>query len=325
VDIRSQFWTGETGRRIRGNNGAQLLALYLMTCPKANQTGLFVVTSGDIGHDLGFSPVATRNAKTALLDAGFMAYDEDNSWIWIYEMLRFQIGDTMRAADKRNIGVQRYIDQHAKMPFVREFIQKYGESHNLVYSPPKQTIPLITKAPKLLFDDEPEPEPPPLPEMKAGPVMQAKQIREVIAHYRTYHPGRFKAIAPGAVEWRHIVARLNEGVTVDEMKKAIDGMMRCPWHQGQNDRRRKYDSLELVTRSSRKIHELIEVPLTATPVITDKNATTVSAIQSRRAKRAAASKPPESMPDLPHPLDDYGNDPFHPSLRDDHDENDGGR
>lgn len=39
--VSPQFWIGKTGKALRGKPEAQLLALYLMTCPHANMIGVF--------------------------------------------------------------------------------------------------------------------------------------------------------------------------------------------------------------------------------------------------------------------------------------------
>ena len=85
----------------------------------------------------------------------------------------------------------------------------------------------------------------------------ASDVLAVFAHYRTYHPRAFKNPKSTSKEWKAIKARLAEGSTVDDLCLAIDGCHRSPWHQGRNDRKTKYDSLELITRSGSKVIEFI--------------------------------------------------------------------
>jgi len=54
-------------------------------------------------------------------------------------------------------------------------------------------------------------------------------------------------------------ARLEEGYLVDALKLAIDGCHRSPFHQGENERGTKYDSLELIMRDSDHVAKFIEL------------------------------------------------------------------
>jgi uncharacterized phage protein (TIGR02220 family) len=52
---------------------------------------------------------------------------------------------------------------------------------------------------------------------------------------------------------RVIEARLKEGYTVDQIKAAVDGCKASAWHMGENERRKRYDGLELICRSAEKL------------------------------------------------------------------------
>jgi hypothetical protein len=54
-----------------------------------------------------------------------------------------------------------------------------------------------------------------------------------------------------------IAARLKEGYTADQLKRAIEGNKASPWHQGQNDRRTCYDDIELICRNASKVDHFI--------------------------------------------------------------------
>ena len=55
-----------------------------------------------------------------------------------------------------------------------------------------------------------------------------------------------------------IRSRLNDGYSVQDLKDAVDGCRQSAWHQGQNDRKRKYDDIELICRDARRVDEFIE-------------------------------------------------------------------
>lgn len=65
-----------------------------------------------------------------------------------------------------------------------------------------------------------------------------------------------------------IEARIVEGATTQELKRAIDGCKASAFHQGENDRRTKYSTIELICRDRAKVEQfvaLIERPVAAKP------------------------------------------------------------
>lgn len=50
-----------------------------------------------------------------------------------------------------------------------------------------------------------------------------------------------------------VLARLREGYTVDDIKRAIDGCASSPHHMGENESRTRYDDLTLICRSGSKL------------------------------------------------------------------------
>ncbi len=56
---------------------------------------------------------------------------------------------------------------------------------------------------------------------------------------------------------RAIAGRLRDGYTVEQVKQAIDGCALSPWHQGQNDRKRPFNDIELICRNGAKLDGFI--------------------------------------------------------------------
>lgn len=85
------------------------------------------------------------------------------------------------------------------------------------------------------------------------------EIRAVFAHYRKYH----KRAAPNpnskSKDWQLIRARLNEGYSVADLCLAIDGCHRSAFNQGDNDRGKRYDALELIVRNSSKVTQFMDL------------------------------------------------------------------
>ena len=102
--------------------------------------------------------------------------------------------------------------------------------------------------------DSVEPVPPVQMAKPKKPTM-TKEVDAVVAHYRAHHP-RSK---PGKKERDKILKRFEEGWTVGDLKKAIDGCHGSAFHCGDNDHNRKYQSLQLIIRDSSKVQDFIEL------------------------------------------------------------------
>lgn len=57
---------------------------------------------------------------------------------------------------------------------------------------------------------------------------------------------------------RAVAARLRDGYTVEQIKRAIDGCARSPFHRGENDRQQRYDDLTLICRNGAKLESFLE-------------------------------------------------------------------
>jgi len=85
------------------------------------------------------------------------------------------------------------------------------------------------------------------------------QIRAVFAHWKTLHPQSHPLVHGDLKEWQKIRDRLRDGYSVAQLCRAIDGMHKSEWHQGKNDRGKKYISLELAMRDAKHVEQFLEV------------------------------------------------------------------
>jgi len=81
------------------------------------------------------------------------------------------------------------------------------------------------------------------------------QADKVIEAYRKKHP----RARPGKKERKLIADRLAEGYTVEDLLAAIEGCHMSKFHRGDNDRNKKYQSLELIMRDSAHVQDFAEV------------------------------------------------------------------
>ncbi len=138
-----KFWTGRTGRWLRTQEPLiKVAAMYLMTCPYSEMTGLYYLPVDIMAHDIGCTPEEALKALKALkplgspLEGGFCDYDEKTETVWVFEMLRYQVGEVLKPKDNQIIGIKKSIEKYKNTPFYCQFIEKYGSSHCLCDTPP---------------------------------------------------------------------------------------------------------------------------------------------------------------------------------------------
>lgn len=74
ASISPRFWIGDTGRKLRGNPEAQVLALYLMSNHHTNMIGVYHCTLGYMAEDMGLTLKKAQDALRDLVAAGFCEY-----------------------------------------------------------------------------------------------------------------------------------------------------------------------------------------------------------------------------------------------------------
>ncbi|MDW9773069.1 hypothetical protein GOA89_14765 [Sinorhizobium meliloti] len=126
------FWTGVTGKRLRGDADAQIVALYLMTCPHANMIGIFHCPLLYISHDTGLPLEGASKGLQRLSEEGFCTLDTERDLIWVHEMARFQIADALKPKDNRIVNVAKELASLPKCQITRAFYEAYAERFLLV-------------------------------------------------------------------------------------------------------------------------------------------------------------------------------------------------
>lgn len=130
--VSSVFWTGKTGKSLRGDMQAQVIAMYLLTSPHANMIGVFHCPIIYMAYETG-SPIegASKGLQT-LIEGGFCSYDEDEELVWVHNMAKHQIGDELAAADKRVKSIQKQYGNLPECRIKQGFYEKYKAAFNLV-------------------------------------------------------------------------------------------------------------------------------------------------------------------------------------------------
>jgi len=139
--VSPQFWIGETGKMLRGNPDAQVLALYLMTSPHASMTGVFHCPIIYMAHETGLTIEGATKGLARLIEVGFCEYDEPSESVFVVNMAAFQIDDSLKPDDKRVLGLRKDVAKMLPARFQQRFVDVYGERFHLV-DKDKNTSPL---------------------------------------------------------------------------------------------------------------------------------------------------------------------------------------
>ncbi len=146
--VSPRFWIGKTGRELRKHPYAQRVALYLMTAPSSEMTGVFYCPVSTILNDVG-SPFdgaskgherdieGVKSALKALQSLGFCFYDFETEHVFVKEMAKWQIAAKLMPTDKRVKGILRYVETMPE-PLRARFVRRYNDDFSLQLSVPPE-------------------------------------------------------------------------------------------------------------------------------------------------------------------------------------------
>jgi len=143
--VCSQFWTGKTGRKLRGDPISQVVALYLVTSPHSNMIGAYYCPLAYIANDTGLTTEGALKGLMKLVSEGFCEYDQETDWVWVKEMARFQIADTLKPNDNLVISIRKEYGQLPVGGIKDGFFQRYSMAYHIsppISDPPGKKAPL---------------------------------------------------------------------------------------------------------------------------------------------------------------------------------------
>jgi hypothetical protein len=130
--IYPTYWTGQTGRAIRSEGReAQVVSLYLLSCPHANWIGLYYLSLPTLMHEVGIDAAGAGRALFSLSKLDFAHYDVISEVVWIPEMAKYQIGERLNENDKKIKGICNDLKPYEKSIFYGHFYDRYRESYHL--------------------------------------------------------------------------------------------------------------------------------------------------------------------------------------------------
>lgn len=255
AQIAPTFWTRGSGKKIRGDKNAQIVALYLMSSPATSMVGIFHLAIPTLCHETGLSEPDARAGLERCEREEIAFWDEEDELIWIPALARYQLGDELKhgkggKADHRIKGVERALAPYRNHRFHALFVERYGGAYGIAQSPsegaskgladvakglPSPYVPDPASAPDHVPDPEPKPETPevandPRPATQAPPE-HARIPKSLADAMRLPIEWRARALVSQPLnaqwanpqEWPENIAALRAFEAATGVKRGFDG------------------------------------------------------------------------------------------------------
>lgn len=129
--VAGSLWTGKTGKALRGDMEAQIVAMYLMTSPHANMIGVYFCPIHYISYETGLPLEGASKGLHRLIEGGFCTYVDETEMVWVHEMAKYQIDEQLRPTDNRVKGIQKAVDCIKESEIRKGFLAKYSLTFHL--------------------------------------------------------------------------------------------------------------------------------------------------------------------------------------------------
>lgn len=135
--VSPKFWVGKTGKALRKHPEAQIVALYLMTCPTSDMTGVFHCPLMYIAHETGLGEEGALKGLQRLFEVGFCTFEEDTDTVFVHEMAKFQIGEELKVNDNQVKSVRKAYSS-MKGAIKAAFYERYKDAFHLIEASPSE-------------------------------------------------------------------------------------------------------------------------------------------------------------------------------------------
>lgn len=135
--VSPKIWTGTTGKAMRGHQEAQILAMYLMSSPHSDMTGVYICPLLYMAHETGLGMEGASKGLQRLIEIDFCTYDEDSETVFVHEMAKYQIGEELKVNDNQVKSVKKAFSS-MKGVIRAGFFERYKEAFHLIDASPLQ-------------------------------------------------------------------------------------------------------------------------------------------------------------------------------------------
>lgn len=247
---------------------ALLLAQYLQTNHHSTMLGAYYLPISYIAHDTGISEEHLFKLLAAFKTLNFCHYDFDRHYIWVVDLALTQVGEVLRAGDKRLIALQRQFEELPNLNFIAPLYAKYEA---LFYLNPRGDIALeepecCMDAPSMdhqskYKEKKKEKEKNKETEKENTSVASLRPCEGSSPLYKIFEHWKLVMNHPNA----HLDAKRNSliaqalkwGYSLEQLCDAITGCSLTPHNIGENERGQRYDGLHIILRSADQIDRFI--------------------------------------------------------------------
>ena len=219
--VSPRFWIGETGKILRGDAEAQVLALYLMTSPHSTMTGVYHCPVLYMAHETGLSMEGASKALERLIEAGFCEYEEASETVFVVRMAAYQIGEKLKPGDKRVLGLRREVEKMPETRMKYRFLAVYGGPF-MLGDQPKNTSPFQAPSKPHRSQEQEQEQEQERKDMSGKPDPDPDSPAGVLSYLNAKAGKRFR---PVAANLRLAKARLAEA-SAEEIRAVIDAKCR---------------------------------------------------------------------------------------------------
>jgi hypothetical protein len=126
-----KFWDQGSGRRLRGDTLAQLVAQYLISAPGSNMLGLYYVGIPVIAHHIGSPLGGASEALRRACQGGFCAFDSAQDLVWVFNAAEIEFGQSLKPNDNNISSIEKLLKSFGNHPFVKAFLHRYAKAYRL--------------------------------------------------------------------------------------------------------------------------------------------------------------------------------------------------
>lgn len=136
ASLSPMFWVRGTGKRLRGCPEAQLVALYLMSCPAATMVGIFPLSLATLCNDTGLDREGALKGLARCFEEAFAEWDEYEELVWVPALPLHQVGERISVnkdgkKDYRHKAIIKALAPFKGHRFYSAFLARYGEPYLL--------------------------------------------------------------------------------------------------------------------------------------------------------------------------------------------------
>lgn len=131
ASISPMFWTRGSGKRLRGDAHAQVVALYLMSSPATSMIGIFHLALPTLCHETGLSFEEASKGLQRCSEEGLVFWDEEEELVFVPALAKHQIGEELKERDHKVKGVAKALAPFKGHRFYSMFVERYADCYRL--------------------------------------------------------------------------------------------------------------------------------------------------------------------------------------------------